>query len=72
MVGGFMYVLACVDGSFYTGSTTHLNKRVQQHHNGEGANYTKTRLPVKLVYYEIPMSRGTPSAHNHLGIRYDK
>jgi putative endonuclease len=52
MVGGFMYILECVDGSYYTGSTVDLDLRIMQHHNGEGANYTKKRLPVKLVYYE--------------------
>lgn len=49
---GFVYILACADGSYYTGSTTDLEKRMQQHEAGEGANHTKKRLPVKLVYYE--------------------
>ena len=47
-----MYILECVDNSYYTGSTIDLKKRLRQHQNGEGANYTKKRLPVKLVYYE--------------------
>ena len=47
-----MYILCCSDGSFYTGSTTHLEKRVAEHKEGLGANHTKFRLPVKLVYYE--------------------
>lgn len=49
---GYMYILECSDGSYYTGSTTNLELRLQQHQNGEGANHTKKRLPVKLVYYE--------------------
>ncbi|MBL7911044.1 MAG: GIY-YIG nuclease family protein [Bacteroidia bacterium] len=49
---GFMYILKCSDDSYYTGSTIKLGERVDQHQNGFGANYTKTRLPVKLVYYE--------------------
>jgi putative endonuclease len=49
---GFMYILQCADGSYYTGSTIDLDARLIQHENGEGANYTKNRLPVKLVYYE--------------------
>ncbi len=49
---GFMYILQCSDESFYTGSTYNLSKRLQQHKNGEGAEYTKLHLPVKLVYYE--------------------
>lgn len=49
---GYMYILLCSDGSYYTGSTNNLKLRLQQHQNGEGANHTKKRLPVKLVYYE--------------------
>ncbi len=48
----YMYILECADGSYYTGSTWNLEKRLWQHQNGEGANYTKKRLPVKLVYCE--------------------
>ena len=47
-----MYILECVDGSYYTGSTKNLELRLQQHQNGEGANHTKKRLPVKLLYFE--------------------
>ena len=47
-----MYIRECADGSYYTGSTTNLELRLQQHQSGEGANHTKKRLPVKLVYYE--------------------
>lgn len=47
-----MYILICNDGSYYTGSTNNLEFRLQQHQNGEGANHTKKRLPVKLIYYE--------------------
>jgi len=52
MPKGYMYILECADGSYYTGSTKYLEKRLQQHQNGEGANHTKKHLPVKLVYYE--------------------
>jgi len=47
-----MYILECADGSYYTGSTWDLDRRLREHQNGEGANHTKKRLPVKLVYYE--------------------
>jgi len=47
-----MYILLCADGSYYTGSTRDLELRLQQHQSGEGANHTRKRLPVKLVYYE--------------------
>ena len=52
MIGGYMYILLCADGSFYTGSTNNLQIRIAQHQAGEGANYTRKRLPVELVYYE--------------------
>ncbi|WP_299241276.1 GIY-YIG nuclease family protein [uncultured Aquimarina sp.] len=48
----YMYILECSDGSYYTGSTKDLDRRLKQHQNGEGANHTKKRLPVKLLYYE--------------------
>ena len=47
-----MYIFECADGSYYTGSTNNLNLRLQQHQNGQGANHTKRRLPIKLIYYE--------------------
>lgn len=49
---GYMYILECCDGSYYTGSTNNLELRMAQHQNGEGANHTRKRLPVKLLYYE--------------------
>lgn len=49
---GYMYILLCADGSYYVGSTINLERRIRQHQNGEGANFTRTHLPVKLVYYE--------------------
>ena len=49
---GYMYILLCSDGSYYTGSTIDLVKRMEQHQNGEGANHTKKRLPLTLLYYE--------------------
>lgn len=49
---GYMYILECSDGSYYTGSTNNLELRILQHQSGEGANHTKKRLPVKLLYFE--------------------
>ena len=49
---GYTYILECSDGSFYTGSTSNIELRLLQHQNGEGANYTKKRLPVELKYIE--------------------
>ncbi len=51
-MSSYMYILKCSDGSFYTGSTRELDKRVQEHNMGMGANYTKKRRPVELVYFE--------------------
>jgi len=45
-------VLECNDNTQYTGISTNLNARVQRHNYGKGAQYTKVRRPVKLVYYE--------------------
>jgi putative endonuclease len=47
-----MYILECADSSFYTCSTKDLPRRLWQHQNGLGANHTRKRLPVKLVYAE--------------------
>jgi putative endonuclease len=48
----YMYILECVDGSYYTGSTVDLAKRFEQHQASEGAKYTSKRIPVTLAYYE--------------------
>jgi putative endonuclease len=47
-----MYILECADGSYYTGSTWDLARRLSEHQSGVGANFTAKRLPVKLVYCE--------------------
>jgi putative endonuclease len=49
---GYLYILKCADGSYYTGSTANLEKRLWEHNHSLGANYTKNKLPVKLVYCE--------------------
>ena len=51
-IRGYMYILKCADESYYTGSTRNLERRLAQHQRGEGANHTRKRLPVKLVYFE--------------------
>jgi putative endonuclease len=47
-----MYIFHCSDDSYYTGSTIDLEKRIQQHQHGEGANFTRKHLPIELVYFE--------------------
>ena len=48
----YVYLLRCGDDSLYCGWTTDLEARVEQHSLGRGAKYTRSRLPVKLVWYE--------------------
>lgn len=48
----YTYILRCGDGSLYTGWTNNLEKRLEAHNAGRGGRYTRSRLPVKLVYYE--------------------
>jgi putative endonuclease len=52
MKSGYMYILECADGSYYTGSTIDLKRRLQQHQNFEGSFFTAKKWPVKLVYFE--------------------
>lgn len=48
----FVYMLRCGDGSLYTGSAKDLTRRLAAHSGGRGAKYTRSRLPVELVYWE--------------------
>jgi putative endonuclease len=48
----WVHILECSDGTFYVGSTVYLEARLWQHQSGLGAEYTKRRLPVKLVFSE--------------------
>lgn len=52
MGSNFTYILECRDSTLYTGWTNDLDKRLTAHNSGKGAKYTKSRTPVKLVYYE--------------------
>jgi len=46
----WMYILRCSDNSYYVGSTIDLQRRVRDHNDGNGAQYTAQRRPVELVY----------------------
>ena len=48
----YTYILRCGDGSLYTGWTNDLEKRLASHNGGKGGKYTRSRLPVELVYHE--------------------
>ncbi len=50
--GNYTYILRCADGSLYCGWTNDLDKRLKSHNDGTGSKYTRTRLPVELLYYE--------------------
>ena len=48
----YTYIVKCSDASLYTGWTTNLDRRMGEHNSGRGAKYTRSRVPVELVYYE--------------------
>ena len=48
----YVYVVQCSDGSFYTGYTTDVQRRLGEHNAGDGAKYTRGRTPVELVHVE--------------------
>lgn len=55
--GHFIYILRCGDGTYYTGYTTELHRRIDEHNAGKGAKYTRGRGPVELMYIEEAASR---------------
>jgi len=54
-----VYMVRCCDNSLYTGCTNDLPRRIQAHNAGKGAKYTKSRLPVTLVYQELCADKST-------------
>ena len=53
-----VYVVRCADGTLYTGITNNLERRLQSHNAGRASRYTRSRLPVRVVYSEPAGSRG--------------
>ncbi len=51
-MANYAYMVECSDGTLYTGYTNDLEKRIKAHNSGKGAKYTRSRLPVRLVYFE--------------------
>ncbi len=49
----FFYLARCGDGSLYTGSCENIKAREKRHNQGDGAKFTKYRLPVKIIYFEV-------------------
>jgi|SRR3990172_7084822 len=66
--GWLLYILKCRDGSLYTGITNHLERRLKQHNEGVASRYTRSRLPVKLVYQE-PCSDHSQALKRELSIK---
>ncbi len=48
----YVYILKCKDNSLYTGYTDSLEKRLKKHNDGKASKYTRSRLPVQMVYSE--------------------
>jgi putative endonuclease len=48
----YCYILRCADGTFYTGVTTDLKRRLEEHNEGRGSRYTAARRPVRLAWKE--------------------
>ena len=57
--GWFVYILRCRDGTLYTGVAVDVSKRLEAHQGGIGAKYTRSRLPVVLVYQERQPDRSS-------------
>lgn len=53
-----VYILRCKDGTFYTGITKDITRRCRQHNAGIASRYTRSRLPVEVVYQELLRGRG--------------
>ena len=61
----YVYVLRCADDTLYTGYTTDVERRVDEHDAGEGAKYTRGRTPVELVHVEAFDSRSAAMSREH-------
>lgn len=59
MNSAYTYIVRCADGSLYTGWTIDLEQRLAMHNSGKGARYTRSRLPVELVWSEEQPSQET-------------
>jgi len=61
-----VYIVECSDGSFYTGITTDIQRRLLEHnHSFKSAKYTRSRRPVRLVYEEDTQNRSTASKREY-------
>jgi putative endonuclease len=60
-----VYLARCSDGSLYAGITTDPVRRLAEHNGGSGAAYTRTRLPIRLVYWETADDRSSALRREH-------
>ena len=60
-----VYVVECADGTYYTGYTTDVDRRVAEHDAGEGARYTRGRAPVELRHVERYDSRSAAMSREY-------
>lgn len=62
----YVYMVECSDNTLYTGISTNVTRRVEEHNNSEkGAKYTRARRPVTLVYSEEHPDRSTASKREY-------
>jgi len=65
----FVYVLQCADGTYYTGVTTDVERRVREHNGelaGKGAKYTSARRPVRLTHSEAALNRSSAQIREYV------
>jgi predicted GIY-YIG superfamily endonuclease len=55
----YLYILKCRDGTLYTGITNDLKRRVDQHNNGTASRYTRSRLPVTVLFHERCLNKSS-------------
>ncbi len=60
-----VYLVECADGTLYAGISNDLARRLQQHNDGSGARYTRSRRPVSLVYAEPAADRSSASRREY-------
>ncbi len=60
-MGWALYIVECIDETYYTGITNDIDRRIAQHNSGAGAKYTKGRAPVRLIYTEYFKNRSEAS-----------
>ncbi len=68
-----VYIVECADGTYYTGITTDVNRRINEHNYGfKSAKYTRSRRPVKLVYVEAAIDRSEASKREYKIKKYKR